>query len=79
MSKKPAATREKARDVPITTVRDPVTGRVVEVHGYGSLRGQFEIRPGIDLTKPIYEQALRLDAEEACERDAEEAPAPSRG
>jgi uncharacterized protein DUF2188 len=32
--------------------------------GYGSLRGQFAVRRGIDLTKPIYEQVLKLDAQE---------------
>jgi hypothetical protein len=26
---------------------------------YGSLRGQFVVRDDIDLTKPIYEQALK--------------------
>jgi hypothetical protein len=29
--------------------------------GYGALRGQFTVRPGLDLTKPIYEQVLHLD------------------
>ena len=79
MPKKPAPTRKKAPEVPVTIVHDPKTGRVVEVHGYGALRGQFEIRPGIDLTKPIYEQVLRLDAQEECDRDAEESSASSRG
>jgi hypothetical protein len=32
--------------------------------GYGSLRGKIEIRPGIDLTKPIYEQYLELERQE---------------
>ena len=32
--------------------------------GYGALRGQIRIRPGIDLTKPIYEQVLKLEAKE---------------
>jgi hypothetical protein len=79
MPTKPAPSRRKATEASVTKVRDPKTGRVVEVHGYGALRGQFEVRPGIDLTKPIYEQVLRLDAEEERDHDAEEAPAPSRG
>ena len=29
--------------------------------GYGALQGQFVVRPGLDLTKPIYEQVLELD------------------
>jgi hypothetical protein len=28
--------------------------------GYGSLKGQFVVRKGIDITKPIYEQALKI-------------------
>ena len=32
--------------------------------GYGSLRGQLHIRRGVDLTKPIYEQVLKLDRKE---------------
>jgi len=29
--------------------------------GYGSLRGKFAFRKDIDLTKPIYEQVLKLE------------------
>jgi hypothetical protein len=32
--------------------------------GYGTLQGQFTVRPGLDLTKPIYEQVLALDKKE---------------
>lgn len=32
--------------------------------GYGSLRGAYAIRPGIDVTKPIYDQVTDLDAPE---------------
>ncbi len=32
--------------------------------GYGALRGQLVVRPGIDLTKPIYEQWLKLRRKE---------------
>jgi hypothetical protein len=32
--------------------------------GYGALRGQFVVRRGIDLTKPIYEQILKLERKE---------------
>jgi hypothetical protein len=34
--------------------------------GYGALQGQFTVRPGLDLTKPIYEQVLVLDKKERC-------------
>jgi hypothetical protein len=29
--------------------------------GYGALRGQFVIREGLDVTRPIFEQVLKLD------------------
>jgi len=32
--------------------------------GYGTLRGQFVVRPGLDLTKPILEQVIKLDKKE---------------
>lgn len=41
-------------------VREPVTGKLVFLQGYGALRGLIELDPRIDLTKPIYEQVLRL-------------------
>jgi hypothetical protein len=37
-------------------VLDPSTRRMVEVRGYGALKGQMEIAKGVDLTKPIYDQ-----------------------
>jgi hypothetical protein len=45
-------------------VRKPKRKPAVLPEGYGSLRGQIEIRPGIDLTKPIYEQYLKLERQE---------------
>ena len=50
-SKSPTALRKSAKP--------PVLPK-----GYGSLRGQLHIRRGIDLTKPIYEQVLKLDRKE---------------
>jgi hypothetical protein len=35
--------------------------RAPHPEGYGALRGQFVVRPGLDLTKPILEQVLELD------------------
>ncbi len=29
---------------------------MLEVRGYGALKGRLKIAPGVDLTKPIYEQ-----------------------
>lgn len=41
-----------------TTVRLK-NGSEVEVRGYGALKGRLELEPGLDLTKPIYEQVVR--------------------
>jgi hypothetical protein len=37
-------------------VTDPETGLRLELKGYGSLKGKLDLDPGIDLTKPIWEQ-----------------------
>lgn len=42
------------------TVRDPNSGRFLEIKGAGSLSGNaLPLRKGVDLTKPIYEQVSR--------------------
>lgn len=41
--------------------RDARTGDLIPV-GYGSLKGRFMTRKGIDLTKPIYDQVLGVSA-----------------
>lgn len=70
MAKKATAsggpTSEPLADFP----RDPETGRVMP-KGYGALKGQYVVRDGIDLTKPIAEQVARLERlERARERAA---------
>lgn len=44
-----------------TTIRNKKTGEVLVLHGYGASKGEFEIRKGIDLTKPIAAQVLKLE------------------
>jgi hypothetical protein len=39
------------------TVTDKRTGKTLPLRGYGELKGQFTVRKGVDLTKPISEQA----------------------
>jgi hypothetical protein len=46
------------------TVRSTVAKRARQPEGYGALGGQFVVRPGLDLTKPILEQVLELDNKE---------------
>jgi hypothetical protein len=38
---------------------DKKTGKTLKLRGYGALKGEYVVRIGIDLTKPIYEQATR--------------------
>lgn len=44
------------------TIRNKETGEVLVLHGYGSMKGKLELREGIDLTKPIAAQVLKLEA-----------------
>jgi len=44
---------------PSKTVRDTRSGRLVQVHGLGALRGKLPLRPDVDLTKPIFEQVSK--------------------
>lgn len=41
------------------TVTDKVTGRVLPLKGYGALKGQFQLRKGIDLSQPIAAQVMK--------------------
>lgn len=38
------------------TVTDKETGETFPLEGYGSMKGQFSVREGVDLAKPIWEQ-----------------------
>jgi len=49
----------KALTPPKKIVRDASSGRVVEVRGFGALKGQLKIARGLDLTKPIYDQVTK--------------------
>jgi hypothetical protein len=40
----------------VTVGRGAKTGRMLPA-GYGVLKGQYVVRPGLDVTKPIFEQA----------------------
>lgn len=45
-------------------VSEPGAGEFLPLEGYGALKGQFEMDPRIDLTKPIHAQVLRLERAE---------------
>ena len=42
-----------------TMVGDGKSGRVLPLVGYGSMKGEFAVKPGIDLCQPIAAQVLR--------------------
>ncbi len=50
---------------PRKMIRDPKTGQMLEVRGYGALKDKLALREGLDLTKPIYEQVAKLDQADA--------------
>ncbi len=41
------------------TIRDERSGRELPLKGYGALKGQFAVKPGVDLAKPIAAQAMQ--------------------
>jgi len=44
------------------SVLNPKTGQYLPLKGYGALKGQIAFRTDIDLTKPIYEQVMKIDS-----------------
>jgi hypothetical protein len=40
-------------------VRTTRTGALLEVRGFGALKGRLQIAEGLDLTKPIYDQVVK--------------------
>lgn len=40
------------------TISDASTGKQLPLKGYGALKGEFEVRKGLDLCKPIAAQVL---------------------
>lgn len=43
----------------VLVIEDKHTGKVSTLRGYGALRDDYEVRKGIDLTKPIAPQASK--------------------
>ncbi len=59
-TKKPAST---CRSI----ARDAKTGRMIPA-GYGALKGQYVVRKGVDVTKPIFEQVCRTPLRQAASK-----------
>jgi hypothetical protein len=49
---------KKQTSASVTVARDAKTGRMIPA-GYGALKGQYVVRKGVDVTKPIFEQVCR--------------------
>lgn len=43
----------------VLVIEDKRTGKTATLRGYGALRGDYVVRKGIDLTKPIAAQAAK--------------------
>jgi len=41
------------------TIRDQRTGKLLALKGYGSLKGKFEVKKGLNLSKPIAAQVVK--------------------
>ncbi len=41
------------------TIRESKSGRALPLKGYGALKGEFKVREGINLSKPIAAQAAK--------------------
>jgi hypothetical protein len=55
---------KKQTSASVTVGRDAKTGRMVPA-GYGALKGQYVVRKGVDVTKPIFEQVRRVSSRKA--------------
>ena len=51
-------TTQKHTSPSVTVGRDAKTGRMLPA-GYGALKGQYVVRKGVDITKPIFDQVRR--------------------
>jgi hypothetical protein len=48
-----------------TVITNKKTGKQLAPKGYGALKDEYVVKEGIDLTKPIYEQAMKSKARTA--------------
>ncbi|RZF65780.1 hypothetical protein EWE75_03735 [Sphingomonas populi] len=47
-----------------STIRDSQSGTVLALRGYGAMSGEYVVRDGIDLSKPIAAQAADVKPKE---------------
>lgn len=41
-------------------IRDESSGRELTLQGYGSMKGKYVVKPGVDISKPISAQTLGM-------------------
>ena len=58
---------KKETSARVAVGRDAKTGRMLPA-GYGALKGQYVVRKGLDLTKPIFEQVRRSSCKQVAPR-----------
>jgi hypothetical protein len=55
------------------TIRDSASGRALPLKGYGALKGEFKVREGMNLSKPIAAQAAKPKRRKAAAPKAHQA------
>ena len=43
----------------MVSIKDDASGRELPLKGYGSMRGKFVVKPGVDVSKPIAAQVSK--------------------
>ncbi len=46
-------------DLGFPAIKDKESGKTLPLKGYGALKDEYSVKEGIDLSKPIFAQALR--------------------
>lgn len=54
-----AARNPRSTVIETVTIRDERSGRELPLKGYGAMKGQFVVKPGVDVSKPIAAQVGR--------------------
>lgn len=55
----PGGKFEITSDLGFPAITDKESGKTLPLKGYGALKGEYSVKKGIDLSKPIFAQTLR--------------------
>ncbi len=61
-----------------STIRDTESGTTFALKGYGALKGEYSVKRGINLTKPILAQAEKKRAKSTAGSSLSQAKGPTR-